>query len=155
MKKAFGLMEVLFTLLIISIITALAVNYYPNDKEISNTSLISDAQNIINEELTFFQTNNCFANVDNSHFLSGFTGEVKDTLGNTFFYSLSEHNVLLLKSIECDDHKPGFVLNLYNDISEKEIQFNYCIEKIPRKVIPTTKGSYISSFTLKDFCTAN
>ncbi len=155
MKKAFTLIELMFSLLIISIVISFAIIYYPNDKEVSDTSLRNDAQLIINEVLTYYNTNNCFPNIDNSKIITGSTGEVKDSLGNTFYYALSKDNHLLIKSIECDDKTNGFALNIYNDISEKEIQFNYCVEKIFRRVEPTIKGSYLNAFTVKDFCVAN
>ena len=155
MKKAFGLVEILFSLLIISMVSGYAVYKYTNEETISDLSLVNDAQLAINEQLKTYQDINCYMSFNFNEINSGENGVFEDDLGNKFNYVLSKGNKLSLKNIECEDKRIGFVLNVFNDKSDYEVQFNSCIEKTIRKVNSENKGTYVNGYTEKNTCSAN
>lgn len=128
MKKAFTLVEILFVMVIISILVGFAIsNLKDTSKDKRINSMKNDAKNAIEKQFEFFRTNQKHDEIKGD-FDDSVNGILISKNGTEF--SISKGNSLKTEGIGCEDGTLGFTVEVINDIflANYYITFNSCTD---------------------------
>lgn len=130
-KKAFSYIGILSALVIVSTITAIALpNYSDSINSAEKSAMLTDARNMINKQVAFYNTGNYFMEITEDNSINK-NINITDSLGNKLTYSRTIGNKLSVKPIKCSNGKNGFALKINNSKSNSDLFFNQCTDSKP------------------------
>jgi len=125
-KKGFSMIELLFVMVIIATLSAIAIPSFKSDASIL-TSMKSDARNVITQVQTTYVENQNYTDAAGTYTDEDEDGFAQDLM-NDQNVAVSKGNTIFVTAIDCNGVTDGdgcFTIDVRNEeIDDKAVQFN-------------------------------